>query len=373
MNTHPFPLRCACAAQPSRQRGFSLVELMVGITVGLVLVAGLSLLFANSSRTGNELEKSIRQMENGRYAIELLHEEIGHAGFFGEVPADALSYSSPNVCATAATDLGWDKSAPTTPVAPMPLIGMTGASAAGQSCIGSTNVKTDSAAFSVHRLDVNAIARGSITTGHYYVQTSRCSSDAVADPFIVGTTSSVFTLRNRKCDAAADAAIPASSTASAIQPHPVRKYISRIYFVAPCNECPGDSTPTLKMADLRGTTMTIVPLVEGIERMAIEYGFDTNNDGSPDVFRTDLSSTADGANVWANVVAARVHVLARTNEPTAGYDDAGKTYVLGAASVAGADLPAGYKRRVYSTTVRLTNVAGRREVPTPAASTPAPS
>ena len=64
----------------ARVRGFSLVELMVGMAIGLVLVAGLSLLFANTSQSGNELNKSIRQIENGRYAMDLLHDDLMLAG-----------------------------------------------------------------------------------------------------------------------------------------------------------------------------------------------------------------------------------------------------------------------------------------------------
>lgn len=67
------------------QKGLSLIELMIGMAIGLVLVAGLTTLFSNSSGATNELEKSIRQFENGRYAVDLLNEDIRHAGFYGEV------------------------------------------------------------------------------------------------------------------------------------------------------------------------------------------------------------------------------------------------------------------------------------------------
>ena len=40
-------------------KGFSLIELMVAMTVGLILIAGLAALFANSSQTGNDLERSL--------------------------------------------------------------------------------------------------------------------------------------------------------------------------------------------------------------------------------------------------------------------------------------------------------------------------
>ena len=57
-------------------KGFSLVELMVSLAIGLVLVAGLATLFADSSRTGAEIDKSMRQIENGRYAVDLLSETL---------------------------------------------------------------------------------------------------------------------------------------------------------------------------------------------------------------------------------------------------------------------------------------------------------
>eukprot|EP01035_Chromulina_nebulosa_P039730 gene39730-53713_t len=62
-----------------------------------------------------------------------------------------------------------------------------------------------------------------------------------------------------------------------------------------------------------------------------------------------------------DVVAVRLHLLSRTTEPSPGYNDAGKTYTLGPTTVNGDTT--GFKRRVYTTTARLINVAGPREVP----------
>ena len=161
----------------------------------------------------------------------------------------------------------------------------------------------------------------------------------------------------------------------------MRKYVSRIYYISSCNECGIDTVPTLKMAELRGTAMAEVPLAEGIENMVLEYGFDTTDPadstldadaskGVPDIFLTALSGTAGARdNDWANVVAVRVHLLSRTTERTPGYSDADRTYTLGPISINGDTT--GFKRRVYTNTVRITNIAGRREVPPPA--TPASS
>lgn len=340
-----------------RHRGFSLVELMVGLAIGLILIAGLSLLFANTSHSGNELEKSIRQIENGRYATEVLHDDLALAGYYGEVPGNFIGYSSPSVCATSLPDLGWDKTVPADPKVPVPLRGLSAAEAGALPTTCIKNHRAGTVAFALHRLGTEAIAPAGVTAGVPHVQTSRCTNDPVADPFIVSGASADFTLRNIACSS----------------PNTVRPYVSRIYYIADCNECGSDSTPTLKMAELRGSEMVTVPLAEGIENMVLEYGFDstdpadadpaTNPDkGRPDVFRTTLSGVVGARdNDWGNVVAVRVHLLSRTTERTRGFSDAGKTYVLGPTTVSGDS--SGFKRRAYTTTVRLVNVAGTREVP----------
>lgn len=337
---------------------------MVGLAIGLVLVAGLALMFAKTSQSGNELEKSIRQIENGRHAVEILREDISHAGYYGEIPADALGYTTPDVCATTLANLGWDKTTPSAPKAPMPIMGLLPSVATATACL--SNYKAGTAAFAIHRLGTEPLAPASAAANTVYMQTSRCSTDPAVDPFVVSATATDFTLQNRQCNAV----------------NQVRPYVSRIYYIATCNECGSDTTPTLKMAELRGNQMVTVPVAEGIENMVLEYGFDTNDDGNPEVFITGLSGVAGAAhNDWAKVVAVRLQLISRTIEPSSDYFDE-KTYVLTPASTASGDgsayvfTPASrttedrqFKRRVYSATARLNNVAGLREAPpAPAAS-----
>ena len=59
-----------------RARGFSLIEFMVAMTIGLFLVAGLVFLIAETSRSRAEIERSSRQIENGRYAIDRIAERV---------------------------------------------------------------------------------------------------------------------------------------------------------------------------------------------------------------------------------------------------------------------------------------------------------
>jgi len=48
------------------QRGLSLIELMISITIGLLILVSLSSLFINQSKARAELDKSTRMIDNGR-------------------------------------------------------------------------------------------------------------------------------------------------------------------------------------------------------------------------------------------------------------------------------------------------------------------
>lgn len=67
-----------------RQRGFTLVELMISVTISLIILAGLSAMLVNVSRTNAEMAKSNSQIENGRFAVQVLEKELVHAGFWGQ-------------------------------------------------------------------------------------------------------------------------------------------------------------------------------------------------------------------------------------------------------------------------------------------------
>ena len=242
-------------------------------------------------------------------------------------------------CVTTVSDSGWNYAALKVPAG---LSGSTATETSALTCL--PNAKSGTVALAIRRFDTAGAAVGAVDSASIYVQTSRCDKDLATTLTTVSTSASAFTLRDQDC----------------LTVQQVRRYVTRIYYVAACNECGVDTTPTLKRAEISGTKTTISPLAEGVEEIAFEYGFDINNDGEPDVYRLGLSGTVAAAdNDWANVVAVRPHLLTRTTEATAGFTDA-KTYNLGMAGSRG-PFTDNYKRRIYSSTVRLNNVAGPRE------------
>lgn len=63
--------------------GFSLTEILVALTIGSMVLLGITSLFVNSSDSNRQLALAGELIENGRYALELLHDDVRHAGFYG--------------------------------------------------------------------------------------------------------------------------------------------------------------------------------------------------------------------------------------------------------------------------------------------------
>lgn len=313
-----------------RQTGLSMIELMVAMTIGLLLVAGVTTLISQQSGTRSELERSAQQIENGRYAMQLLKDDIEHAGYYGDfapgstAPAVVVTSTIPNACDP--TDLGWHSASLR---APVPVHGLN-ASAATPTCVTSRLAGTD--IIVVRRAETKVA--GAAVAGETYLQASLCNSDTKR--FVVGSTG--FDLRKKDCSTPAE----------------LRKYLVRMYYISSCNVCGSDTIPTLKMVEFIGGEMVTTPMVEGIENLQFDYGIDNNDDGSPDTY-TDAPLAAD----WENVMAVRINLLARSNETTAGYVN-DKTYDLGLAGTVG-PFRDGYKRHVFSQSVRVINPSGRRE------------
>jgi type IV pilus assembly protein PilW len=336
------------------QTGLSLIELMVSMTLGLIVLSGVLVVFVNSSAARNEVERTSRQIENGRYASEILMEDIRVAGFYGAL--DPTTLAAPGAlpadpCSLTVAD--WSSWIP---------VHVQGYDATG---FTSTNCALNNLQAGT---DVLVIRRGrtctanttdctpDVTTGTPYLQVSRCSSQVTK--YALGLQPSAgtapFDMQEKTC----------LTTALANK----REYYVHIYFVATENGR-GDNIPTLKRLELVRDPSNpalakwdTVALVEGVENLQFVYGVDTNNDGAPDEYVANPTTLAR----WMNVVTVQFHVLARNIDTSPNYTDT-KTYTLGK-DATGAAITVGpfnnpYRRHVYSGLVRIMNPAGRRETP----------
>jgi type IV pilus assembly protein PilW len=327
--------------------GFSLIELMVAVTLGLLLILALASLLAQQNKARSELEKSAAQVENGRYALSILQSEIQLAGFYGQFGAPiTVPGALPDPCETS--DMSEIDASLALPLQGYDNVGATIPSPLS-GCLADEDHVAGTDILVVRRLATKVAA--SVDAKRVYVQTTPDSR--VTD---LGENSAAsFTLLKKDGTTLADR----------------RAYVQHIYFVSPCDvfasgetTCTADADggkpiPTLKRLELGVvggvTEFVLTPLVEGVEDMQLDYGVDTEGGGAPAYPFVEAPTLAE----WPDVVAVNVSLLVRNPAETVGHDDV-KTYDLGVSGSVG-PFNDRYKRHVYSSGVRVTNVSGRKE------------
>jgi len=320
-------------AYATQQRGMTMIELMVALALGLVILAAVLGLFVNITRTNNELAKSNRQIENGRFAIQVLQNDLAHAGFWGAL-RPAVPTAIPDPCLAVGS---WNDVYHANLLA-IPVQGFAdGGALAGcgvSGVLGNSDVLVVSHANTC--IAGAAGCDGGTDTGPH-IQISGCTSASPPEPAYRIDAPGSLTLTNRNCATTADR----------------RKIVTNIYYLATSN-----GQPTLmRVAFNNGSYSTAQPLIEGIEALTFEYGVDNNGDGNPDVY---VSCAPCDLTQLPNIMAVKVHVLARNLEATQGYTDS-KAYQLGTTTLG--PFNDGFKRHVFSTSVRLVNPSARREMP----------
>jgi type IV pilus assembly protein PilW len=95
--------------------GFSLIELMIALTIGLVVLSVLATVFQQTSSGRADLERVTRLVENSRFAADIIADDMRHAGFYGTFlpPSDAI-FTDASPCDWDTVDvsrLGWQPTA----------------------------------------------------------------------------------------------------------------------------------------------------------------------------------------------------------------------------------------------------------------------
>lgn len=347
----------AAALRRRRSVGFTLIELMVSLALGSLILVALVVVFSRNTANQTELERTTRQLESARFALDILSEDIMHAGYYGEIdptpnklkPLRKISNLSPcvDLPADLPVDLGWED-VDGNPAIPPAVRGI--GSEEGADCLKDRLDNTE--AITLRHVDTGPPLSIAEAAGrnNLYIQVNRCRDAKSSLPDILAVSNAApekFELRNLDCDGVIDA---------------VRRFVQRTYYVASCNACVSEhEPPTLKRLELINGEWHTTSLAEGIENLQIEYGVDSDDDGTPDEFIAAKDMVA-APRVWENVVSARLHLLARNTKETPGYEDP-RSYVLPPRYPADAPYQPknGYKRSLMSATVRLVNVGGRRE------------
>jgi type IV pilus assembly protein PilW len=370
--------------QRHRQTGLSLIELMVAVAISLVILAALVALFVNTSRSNREFARANSMIENGRLAVQVLENDVIHAGYWGTyVPDfdDQTTAAVPDDVPTAIPDpcLAYNPANWTDDYIDN-LIGMSiQVYDDATVCAGIVaNLLAGTDVLIVRHLEP-CIPGGpspncdAVVAGRLYFQSTLCTTDV--EDRVLDTAG--FTLLQRDC----------------VTPAETRRFMSSIYYVRDFAVTAGDGIPTLMRSqfDLAGGVLEhqpAVPLIEGIEGFRVELGVDdlsetgaavdfteavvwadpdtrttavNRGDGVPDdAFLSCTTAAPCSADALMNLTAVKFYVLARGRETSQGHTDT-KTYDLGTTTLG--PFNDAFQRHVFMTTVRLPNISGRRLTP----------
>lgn len=323
-----------------RQRGFSLLELLVAVLLCLFMAAGIINVYLESKRNYSYEDEQARLQENGRFALHFIKSELQHVGFFGGIPAGENLPPAAAVGGDCVSAGNWALAAPV----PLEIIDnfttapLTTVNGTTWSCLVANQMQPGADLFSVKRSAGDYTLRnGQYNTHMAGAQlTQWYLKKAGVDP-----VTSLFTYLGASGIPVADAT--AGSTVE------YWEYLAKIVYVRKYSRAAGDGIPALCVERLQANGMATDCLVEGVEDMQIEWGIDADGDGTPSQFKA-APTLAD----MDDIAAARIYLLMRSVNVVPNYTNA-KSYVLGTKTLAAKN--DGFLRTVFATTVQVRNLA----------------
>lgn len=298
------------------QRGLSLVELMVALTIGLFLLGAVGIIYVNTSNTSRSSTLEAQMNEDGAVALELLQQQIRLAGFSNVDNSGARLFSGRAV-------LG---------------------------CDGGFSSNAGGTAFEA--LTCSASAAGSDALAVRY-EANELNSQTVLNPAGVRVPANCVNEGIAAWNALAEGASSATPMVLA----------DNRYYVA--NDA--DGTPSLFCQGRTGAGFgNATALVPNVENMQIEYGITrlpTTGGIVPHhvagyVQANNAALGATAAN-WSRVAAVRICLIVRsaTAVPTGDNTIADVGYYRDCAGNVPNPLPTDrFLRRAYVTTIQLRNV-----------------
>jgi len=308
-----------------KQTGLTMIELMIAITIFMIITGAVFSLYINSNRAYNEDEVFSRMQENGRFALNLIAQDLDMVDFWGEM------IDSETITITAGgwgTDCTMGLATPSTTAsrglqyynyASPGAFNPAGCAAfAGDpDGDGDIDMKANTNALSIKRVSNGPHAAPA--NGLIYLRTNGFDGELLVS----------------------DGNPPADPD------YTDWLYLPRLYFI---KEDTG--IPYLCRAVTNGGTALVTIneagndcVAEGIEQMHIEFGIDTDADGVANRYTADSTTT--------DAVTARVYLLLRSARTVPDHTDS-KKYMLGSVGFLG-PYNDGYYRRVFSSTVTLRN------------------
>jgi len=312
-------MKYTSATRSPRQRGFTLVELMVALTIGLFLVGAVSTLFVNTRGSFDYASEIARIQETGRFALSTIARDVRMAGYNGcgsmTTTVNVINGGATNPLLDFQTPIhGYEASAAPasiqTPSGDRPITGTDVIILIGVDTSNELVVKAHNPMSAQIDTNIHSIKPGEILL---ITDCSKASLFQVTGPTnnnnnATNVVHNTGTGTPGNCYKTLGASCGAGSTVYTYKPgSSLLRVSSSAYFIA--NSSLGNGTRALWTMQLEGTTngsSTARELLVGVNNMQIEYGIGSNE--STTSFVSDASTVSD----WSQVRSINLSLTVRS-------------------------------------------------------------
>ncbi|KZN37704.1 PilW family protein [Pseudoalteromonas luteoviolacea] len=319
-----------------RQRGFTLVEILISLFIGAILLGGVVATYVSMRVTTKDTMAIGELQEVGRLSLTLLRRDLEQVGFWGTFYDQGFSDNNssgpanpPGDCFGGLNNGSFPSSVPTNF---RPIYADYTATGNALGCIAGAKKNTE--VLQVKFLEGVQITNGVVDQNKYYFIAQQEQAQFLSGPNFTGLPNVNATLW---------------------------PYSHHVYFIEEQLITIDNrqlSVPVLRRKRLTvNGDMTTETVIEGVEDIRYLFGIDIDGDSRVDSYRSVVDMTASDWERSEGVLTVQVIVLVRSLEPDPGINLKNQTYTLGNdADKVVHTFSDNYRRTVFSTTVQLYNM-----------------
>ncbi len=325
-----------------RNQGFSLVELMLAMLIGIIITGGVMSLYVSTRDTQRSSDEQLQMVTDARFVIDMIGYDLRHAGSWGttsqQISIDCRlggNCSFGDVVPLATSDCS-DRDYANLD---RPLFGANDINPYGSTC-ASNNYRANTDILQVRYADSSFVETDSLAQGTAYIR-----ANSIGGKLFV---------------AAANGTIPDHDGYRWPSPDYdfiTRNYplVSHVYYVSNDTD-PGDGIPSLRRVSLiNGPEMNDEVILSGVEDFQVQFGLadPQANPGDTQSVVTYVGADAITCDLdWQKVSAVKIYVLMRSQRQDRAGIQGNRTY-----SYAGktADESDGFRRFLISSVIDLRN------------------
>ncbi len=314
-------------ARGSGQQGLSLIELMVALTIGSLLIAGTVFVYVQSRNSYGVNETVARMQETARYALSIIEPDVRMSSFWGLV-------NDPELVDGRATQTE-----------------AASAIAAGAHDCG------DNFAVDLYSTVEGSDDDYSFTLGIGCDPGPSGAAQPNADTLTIRRASQAIAAATAGSLQLCTTRTTGELFSNGIQPCPVdpigqvNDLIVNTYYVSADSDDRAGLPSLRRQALVAGPDFQDQEIVPGVEDLQIQLGIDPSGLGGTATQYVDPDDVVPAA---AQVVAVRVWILVRSENPEVGFTD-GRTYTYANRDYTPSD---GFRRVLFSRTIQVRNSLG---------------